>query len=324
MRVLVTGGAGYIGSVITEELLKAGNFVVVYDSLERGHIQAVSPQAVFVCGLTSDRMRLAQTLAAYNIEAVIHMAAFIEVNKSVSDPDIFFQNNVSGSLSVIQAMNDAGVKKIVFSSTAALYGDPQKLPIQEQDLAAPTNPYGASKLMTEEMLRWCAEAFHLTATSLRYFNAAGASELYGEMHDPETHLIPLALRAALQGTPFAIFGTDYPTRDGSAERDYIHVRDLAQAHIVALQRTDLGLKIYNVGIGRGSTIREVIASVERISGQKLRIIESPRRAGDQIATIADSRKIQTELGWKPAFPALDEIIESAWKWLMNHPNGYER
>ncbi len=324
MRVLVTGGAGYIGSVIVEELLRAGHEATVYDSLARGHIDAVHPAAKLICGMVQDRALLAQQLRERSIEAVIHMAAFIEVGESVSRPELYFQNNVVGSLEVIRAMIDAGVKNLVFSSTAALYGDPERVPIQEDDVTAPTNPYGESKLIVERMLRWIAPAHGLTVTALRYFNAAGATAMNGEAHTPETHLIPNVLRAALTGAPLYLFGTDYPTKDGTCVRDYIHVLDLAQAHLLALGRTDAGLQIYNVGNGEGFTVREVMETAQRVTGRTLNIVTEPRRAGDQIATVASAAKIRRDLGWQPQHAGLDAIIGSAWAWQQAHPAGYQR
>ncbi len=324
MRVLVTGGAGYIGSVIVEELLNAGHQAIVYDSLVHGHVDALHEGARFVRGAIQDRQVLVNALREYSIEAVVHMAAFIEAGESVRAPALFFQNNTMGALQVIQAMIETGVKRLVFSSTAALYGDPEHLPIAEDDMVAPTNPYGESKRLVEQMLRWIAPANGIAATSLRFFNAAGATERNGEDHDPETHLIPLVLRAAISGSPVSIFGTDYPTPDGTCVRDYIHVLDLAQAHLLALQSEVPGLTIYNVGNGNGYSVREVIQSVARVSGKDLQIIEHPRRPGDQIATVASSAKIRAELGWQPRFAAIDDIIGSAWRWRVGHPHGYAR
>jgi len=324
MKVLVTGGAGYIGSVIVEELIRMGHDTTIYDSLDRGHADAVHPQATLVRGDVHDEARLAQTLRDQRIDAVIHMAAFIEVGESVRKPELYFYNNVVGSLHVIQAMITAGVKNLVFSSTAALYGDPEKLPISEEDVAAPTNPYGQSKYIVEQMLRWVAPAHEMTITVLRYFNAAGATERNGEMHMPESHLIPIVLRAVETGAQLSINGTDYPTKDGTCVRDYIHVLDLAQAHLLALGRTNSGLKIYNVGNGSGYSIREVLDTVQRITGRTLNIVEGPRRPGDQAATVASSVKIREELQWQPRYPDLESILQSAWQWRVAHPNGYEK
>ncbi len=324
MRVMITGGAGYIGSIIVEELLRAGHEAIVFDSLEHGHVEAVPATATLVCGKVQDRELVTATLRRFQIDAVIHMAAYLEVGESVKYPERFFANNVTGSLEVFRAMLDANVGTIVFSSTAALYGDPQRVPIQEEDVAVPTNPYGQSKLIVEGMLKWIAEVHGLTATSLRYFNAAGASEMNGEDHDPETHLIPIVLRSILQNQPVAVNGTDYPTKDGTCVRDYVHVRDLAQAHILALGRATPGLAVYNVGNGEGFSVREVLDTAMRIAGRRLRIHEGPRRAGDQAVTIASSDVIRRDLGWTPQHAGLDAIIGSAWEWKKRHPDGYAR
>lgn len=324
MRVLVTGGAGYIGSVIVEELLRAGHTAVVFDSLSRGHIDAVHPDAKLICGMVQDRGLLVQALRERQIEAVIHMAAFIEVGKSISQPEVFYQNNVVGSLEVVRAMIEAGVKRLVFSSTAALYGDPERIPIQETDVTAPTNPYGESKLAVERMLRWVAEAHGMSVTALRYFNAAGATEMNGEDHTPESHLIPIVLNAALSGATLHINGTDYPTKDGTCVRDYVHVLDLAQAHLLALGSDHAGLRIYNVGSGEGFSVREVMDMVQQVTELRLNIVEGPRRAGDQIATVAAADKIRAELGWQPQHAGLEAIIGSAWRWKSAHPQGYRR
>ena len=323
MRVLVTGGAGYIGSVIVEELTKAGHTPVVYDSFVKGHPRALPEGTILVRGSTADMAALTQAMSDHQIDAVIHMAALIEVGLSVSNPARFFEFNVGGSINVVRAMLDTGVRKLVFSSTAALYGDPEHLPIQEDDPPQPTNPYGASKLMVEQMLEWVAPAQNLSCVALRYFNAAGATERNGEDHDPETHLIPLTLKAASEGKPATIFGTDYPTPDGTTVRDYVHVVDLAQAHLLALGREEPGLRIYNVGYGNGYSVREVIETVGAIAGKPLQVIEQPRRPGDQAATIAASDRIRAELGWQPRYNDLRVILESAWKWRQAHPNGYE-
>ena len=323
MRVLVTGGAGYIGSVIVEELVKAGQAPVVYDSLVKGRRAALAPGVPLVEGDVRETKRVRRALEEHQIEAVIHMGALIEVGLSVTQPHTFFENNVGGSLSVLRAMIDVGVKKYVFSSTAALYGDPERLPITEDEPTRPTNPYGESKLMVEQMLRWDAPAHGITATSLRYFNAAGATERNGEMHEPETHLIPLVLASAEANRPVKIFGTDYPTRDGTTVRDYIHVVDLAQAHLLALHRDEPGLRIYNVGNGNGYSVREVIAAAREVTGLPLPVEELPRREGDQVATVASSDRIRRELGWEPRHADLHDILGSAWNWRQTHPRGYE-
>ncbi len=322
MRVLVTGGAGYIGSVIVEELLTAGHHVVVYDSLVKGHLEAIHPEAVFVRAALAERDHLTHTLAEQRIDAVIHMAAFSLVGESVAHPEQYFENNVSGSLAVVGSMLQAGVKRLVFSSTAALYGEQEQMPIDEQARTQPTNPYGASKLAVEQMLPWLSQAHGLICTSLRYFNAAGASERCGEDHHPEAHLIPLVLEAALEERPVDIFGVDYPTPDGACIRDYIHVLDLAQAHIQALARQEPGLRVYNLGNGQGYSVRQVIESARRVTGRALPIREKPRRPGDQVVTVASAERIRAELGWQPRYPDLDSIIASAWRWKQQHPHGY--
>ncbi|WIG61441.1 MAG: UDP-glucose 4-epimerase [Ktedonobacterales bacterium] len=323
MQVLVTGGAGYIGSVIVEELVRAGHTPVVYDALAKGHLKALAPEIPFVRGEVADADRLRTALLEYQIEAVIHMAGLIEVGLSVTNPDRFFETNVGGTISVLRAMIDVGVRKLVFSSTAALYGDPEQLPIAEDAPTQPTNPYGQSKLMAEQMMRWVAPAHGLTCTALRYFNAAGATERNGEMHDPETHLIPLVLKAAAEKRAIPIFGTDYPTADGTTVRDYVHVVDLAQAHLRALSREEPGLRIYNVGNGNGYSVRQVIEAAREVTGAELPIEEQPRRAGDQVATVASSERIRRELGWEPQHADLRDILGSAWRWMQSHPKGYE-
>jgi UDP-glucose 4-epimerase len=323
MRVLVTGGAGYVGSVIVEELIHANHSVVVYDSLSKGHLAAIHPEATFVRADVRQRDHLRRALEDHQIEAVIHMAAWSLVAESVAHPEQYFEQNVAGSLAVVQAMLQAGVTRLVFSSTAALYSERASIPMREEAEVAPANPYGQGKLIVEQMLPWIAQAHGLTCTSLRYFNAAGASARCGEDHRPETHVIPLVLAAALEDRPVAIFGTDYPTPDGTTVRDYIHVVDLAQAHILALKRAEPGLCIYNLGNGQGYSVRQVIESARRVTGRALPAREEPRRAGDQVATVASSARIHAALGWQPRFPALDDIIASAWAWKRQHPNGYE-
>jgi UDP-glucose 4-epimerase len=322
MRVLVTGGAGYIGSVIVEELLQEGHEAVVFDSLAKGHRSALEPGVPLIQGDVRDAEHVRSVLSEHRIEAVVHMAALIEVGFSVTDPDRFFENNVGGSMSVLRAMIDAGVPKLVFSSTAALYGDPRRLPITEHEPTKPTNPYGESKLMVEQMLGWVAPAHGLTCTALRYFNAAGATERNGEVHDPETHLIPLMLEAAAANRPIAVFGTDYPTTDGTGVRDYIHVVDLAHAHLLALKRNEPGLRVYNVGNGSGYSVLQVVEAAREVTGAPLPMDACPRRPGDQAATVASSQRIRKELGWQPRFPGLRDIVGSAWRWRQRHPDGY--
>jgi UDP-glucose 4-epimerase len=324
MQILVTGGAGYVGSVIVEALLTAGHQVVVYDNLLKGHLDAVHPEATFVEAALAERDHLRHALEDHQIEAVIHMAALSLVGESVAHPERYFENNVAGSLSVVGSMVQAGVKRLVFSSTAALYGDQEQMPITEDARTQPTNPYGASKLAVEQMLPWVAQAHGLVCTSLRYFNAAGATERYGEDHRPEAHLIPLVLAAALEDRPVDLYGTDYPTPDGTCIRDYVHVVDLAQAHIQALTRAEPGLRVYNLGNGQGYSVREVIESARRVTGRAIPINEKPRRPGDQVRTVASSQRIQRDLGWQARYPDLDVIIESAWRWKQQHPHGYTK
>lgn len=324
MHILVTGGAGYIGSVIVEELVTAGHHVIVYDNLVKGHLEAIHPEATFVRANLAERDHLLRALETEQIEAVIHLAAFSLVGESVAHPERYFENNVSGSLAVLNSLVQAGVKRFVFSSTAALYGEQEEMPISENAQTQPTNPYGVSKLVVEQMLPWLGQAHGLCCTSLRYFNAAGATDRYGEDHRPEAHLIPLVLEAALEERPIDIFGTDYPTPDGTCIRDYIHVRDLAQAHIQALTRSEPGLLIYNLGNGQGYSVRQVVESARQVTGRALPVREVPRRPGDQVSTVASAERIRAELGWQPRYPDLDTIIESAWRWKLQHPHGYMR
>ena len=323
MKVMVTGGAGYIGSVITEELLAAGHAPVIYDSFVKGHAAAIPEGAAVVRGDVRDTALLTRALRDERIEAVIHMAGLIEVGLSVTHPDQFFAANVGGSASVCEAMCAADVRRLVFSSTGSLYGDSDKLPFHEDDPTDPGNPYAASKLMVERMLAIIAPARGLVCTTLRYFNAAGASERNGEAHEPETHLIPLVLRAAERHEPVSIFGTDYPTPDGTTIRDYVHVGDLARAHLLALGREQPGLRIYNVGTGTGYSVREVVATAHEVTGIAFPIREEPRRPGDQVASVASAERIMTELGWRPRQSDLRAIIASAWAWRRRHPHGYD-
>jgi UDP-glucose 4-epimerase len=320
MKVLVTGGAGYIGSVITEELIKAGASVTVYDNLEKGHREAVLPEAEFIQGELSDSELLKTVLGDRGIEAVIHMAAYSLVGESVGDPAKYYRNNVVAGLKLLDAMLATGVRKIVFSSTAAVYGEPENQPITETEKLAPTNPYGETKLAFERVLHWYERAHGIRYASLRYFNAAGATKNCGERHDPETHLIPLVLQAALGQIPhIEIFGEDYHTRDGTCIRDYIHVVDLARAHILALDILETRSAVYNLGCGgAGYTVREVIEAAEKITGLDIPVRVASRRPGDPAVLIADSGKIKNELGWTPEFQDLDIIIGSAWNWMKQH------
>ena len=324
MRILVTGGAGYIGSVVTEELLNDGHDTIVLDNLVKGHRAAVDPRAKFVQADLMDSDALRRALKENQIEAVIHMAAHSLVGESVERPAKYYENNVVAGLKLIDVMRECGVLKLVFSSTAATYGEPAKQPIEETDPTQPTNPYGESKLAFERALPWYENAYNFRYASLRYFNAAGASKQFGEQHDPETHLIPLVLQAANGTRPnVQIFGDDYPTRDGTCVRDYIHVIDLARAHILALDILNERSAIYNLGCGGdGYTVKEVIYTAREITKREIATRAVPRRAGDPAVLIASSEKIKRELGWSPKFQDLQLIIQSAWAWLSVHPNGY--
>lgn len=325
MKVLVTGGAGYIGSVVVEQLIKHGHEAVVYDNLSKGHVAAVAPEAAFVRADLMDRGALIRALDQHKIEAVIHMAASSLVGESVENPHLYFTNNVGAGLALLDAMLTVGVKKIVFSSTAAVYGSPETMPITEDAPQSPTNPYGESKLAFEKMLRWYDAACQLRYASLRYFNAAGASERFGEDHDPETHLIPNVLRvAAAQSGHVDIFGENYNTPDGTCVRDYIHVIDLADAHVLALGAIEKRSEIYNLGYGSGYSVAEVVEMARQVTKRWISTEAAPRRAGDPPVLIASSDKIMRDLGWNPRHSELDRIIESAWRWLLAHPNGYEK
>jgi UDP-glucose 4-epimerase len=324
MRVLVTGGAGYIGSVVTEELVNDGHDVVVYDNLSKGHRGAVVEGADFVDGDLLDADKLRQTLTGKRIDAVIHMAAFSLVGESVEKPAKYYQNNVVAGLMLLDTMRDCGVSRIVFSSTAATYGEPEAQPIFESAPTNPTNPYGETKLAFERAMHWYEKAYGLRYASLRYFNAAGASEKCGEDHDPESHIIPITLQAATgKRAHVEIFGEDYPTADGTCIRDYIHVIDLARAHILALDVLSERSAIYNLGCGGdGYSVRDVIETARRVTGKEIPVRTGPRRAGDPAVLIASSDKIKSELGWQPRFQDLGLIIESAWRWMQAHPEGY--
>jgi UDP-glucose 4-epimerase len=324
VRVLVTGGAGYIGSVVTEELVNDGHEVVVYDNLVKGHRQAVVAGATFVKGDLLDAGTLRQTLKDHRTEAVIHMAAYSLVGESCEQPSKYYHNNFSASLVLLDTMRECDVSRIVFSSTAATYGEPVSQPIYETAPNNPTNPYGETKLAFERAMHWYERAHGLKYVSLRYFNAAGASENCGEDHDPESHIIPIALQAAAGKRPHVeIYGDDYPTPDGTCLRDYIHVIDLARAHILALGAMSDGSRIYNLGCGgNGYSVREVIETARQVTGKDIPVRIGPRRAGDPAILIASSEKIKRELGWQPQYQDLRVIIESAWRWMLAHPNGY--
>jgi UDP-glucose 4-epimerase len=321
MKILVVGGAGYIGSVCAELLLDQGHSVSIFDNLSEGHRAALDPRAQFMKGDLQDRHATELAVTAQKPDAVMHFAANALVGESMQNPSKYFRNNIAHGLNLLDAMISAGVKKIVFSSTCAIFGPPERVPIDETMPKRPINPYGESKLAFEKILRWYDEIHGLKFTSLRYFNAAGASEKFGEDHRVETHLIPNVLKVALGEKPHVeIFGTDYETPDGTCIRDYIHIIDLARAHILALDATKSDF--YNLGTGGGASVREVIDACRKVTQCKIDIVEKPRRPGDPPRLIAASEKIKRELGWKPEFQNLDAIIESAWKWHQKFPRGY--
>jgi len=322
MKILVVGGAGYIGSICSAVLLDEGHQVVIFDNLSEGHRRALDPRAEFVEGDLVDRQSIQKTLAKHRPDAVMHFAANALVGESMQNPSKYFRNNIANGLNLLDAMISAGVEKIIFSSTCAIFGPPERVPIDETMPAQPINPYGESKLAFEKILRWYGEIHGLKFVSLRYFNAAGASTNFGEDHRIETHLIPNVLKVALGEKPnVEIFGTDYETPDGTCIRDYIHILDLARAHILAL--TSDKSDFYNLGTGGGASVREVIDCCRKLTGRKIDIVEKPRRPGDPPRLIASSDKIKRELGWKPQLQSLDAIIESAWKWHQKFPRGYE-
>ena len=321
MRIFVAGGAGYIGSCTTEYLLDHGHEVAVYDALLNGHRKAVDPRAKFYHANLEDTKALDDAMSDFKPEGVIHFAAFIEVGESMKDPGKYFNNNVGNAIKLAEAAHKANVRKVVFSSTAAVYGMPKHVPINEEQPKLPINPYGESKLMFEHVLEWYMKIHKMQFTALRYFNAAGATEIHGEDHNPETHLIPLIIQAAMgKRESISIFGKDYDTPDGTCIRDYVHVLDLAQAHLLALLHD--GSDAFNLGSGCGYSVKEVIETVREVTGKEFKVQEAERRPGDPARLIADSTKARTVLGWKPQFDNLEAIVSSAWNWRMMHPVGY--
>ena len=325
MNIFVTGGAGYIGSATAEALIKAGHSVTVFDSLVTGHRAAVPAGAKFIHASLDDGHTLAEALTATKYDAIMHFAAFIEAGESMKDPGKFFRNNFVNSLQLIEIAVQAGVKKLVFSSTAAVYRSSEQ-PLTEESPLGPTNVYGQTKLMTEQALEWYRSIHGLHYAALRYFNACGALPGRGEAHQPESHLIPRVLQIALgQAESATIFGTDYPTPDGTCIRDYIHIADLVSAHVLALDALENRDKmVYNVGSGNGFSVREVIETARKATGHAIPSVEAPRRSGDSARLVASPKKIINELGWKPNHTNMWEILSSAWEWHKSNPNGYEK
>jgi UDP-glucose 4-epimerase len=328
MNVLVAGGAGYIGSHAVKQLVEAGHRVVAVDNLYRGHAQAVHPRAIFHKLALADREALADVMREHEIECVMHFAALAYVGESVTDPLSYYENNTAGTVSLLQAMNAADVKRIVFSSTCATYGEPEATPIVETMSQSPISPYGWSKWCVERVLKdYSAADDKFSFVALRYFNVAGcaADGSLGEDHEPETHLIPVLLQAALGcRDKVTVFGTDYPTPDGTCIRDYIHVEDLCAAHIVAMEALKPGdARFYNLGIGKGYSVKEVIDAAARVVGKEIPLEYGPRRSGDPAKLFANAQKIQNELGWTARYTDIDRIVATAWNWFENHPDGYE-
>lgn len=328
MRILVVGGAGYVGSTSVETFIDAGHDVTVYDDLSSGHAASVVRPARLVRGQMEDRAHLTHVLHEERIEAVLHCGAKSLVGESMADPGLYYRNNVGGGVALLDAMRAAGVNRIVFSSTAAVYGEPRRVPIAEADRTEPINPYGATKLAFEGAMRWFAASHEFQAISLRYFNVAGATERNGEDHDPETHLMPLVLRvAAGEATHVQIFGQDYPTPDGTCIRDFIHVRDLAAAHLLALEATgegDSSFEVYNLGSAAGFSVREVVEAARKVTGRAIPARVVKRRTGDPPVLVASSRRARRELGWQPQHSKLEQMLADAWAWRLTHPNGYGR
>jgi UDP-glucose 4-epimerase len=328
LRILVVGGAGYVGSTSVETFIEAGHAVTVYDDLSTGHAAAVVSPAKLVRGGITDRSRLTGLLRSEKIDAVLHCAARSLVSESMSDPALYYRANVTGGVALLEAMRDAGVTRLVYSSTAAVYGEPKRVPIAEADRTEPINPYGATKLAFEGAMRWFAAAHGFQAISLRYFNVAGATERNGEDHHPETHLIPLVLRVATgEASHVQIYGQDYATPDGTCIRDFIHVRDLGTAHLVALEataETDPSLEVYNLGSAAGFSVREVVEAARKVTGRPIPSRVVKRRVGDPPVLVASSRRARRELGWQPRHSKLEEMLSDAWTWKEAHPAGYGR
>jgi UDP-glucose 4-epimerase len=328
LRILAVGGAGYVGSTSVESFIAAGHDVIVYDDLSTGHAGSVIKPARLVRGSIQDRTRLETLLRDERVDAVLHCAAKSLVGESMIDPALYYRHNVTGGVAMLEAMRAAGVTRLVYSSTAAVYGEPRRVPIAEADRTEPINPYGATKLAFEGAMRWFAASHDLRAISLRYFNVAGATERNGEDHQPETHLVPLVLRvAAGEASHVQIYGQDYPTPDGTCIRDYVHVRDLAAAHLLALEATgegDPSLEVYNLGSAAGFSVREVVEAARKVTGRAIPARVLKRRSGDPPVLVASSRRARRELGWHPQHSQLDEMLADAWAWRVDHPDGYAR
>lgn len=325
MKVFVTGGAGYIGSITVEQLIQGGDAVVVFDNLYQGHRDAVHPDATFVQGDLADRAAIDAALAAHKPDAIMHFASYTLVGESMQQPFMYLGANVTNGLNLLQSALEHGVKKFILSSTANLFDKPERMPIDENERIVPGSPYGESKNILERMLYWLDRTQGMRYACLRYFNACGASAERGEHHDPETHIIPLILQVALgQREDFAIFGDDYPTPDGTCVRDYVHVIDLAQAHILALRALDAGSRTYNLGNGRGFSVKEVVDMAREVTGHPIPTRVVVRRPGDPAVLVASSDKIRRELGWTPQYPDLRTIMEMAWQWHVAHPHGYAK
>jgi UDP-glucose 4-epimerase len=326
VKILVSGGAGYIGSVVSDELLAAGHDVIVFDNLTQGHREAIHPEVDLIEGDLRDEGAVEAVFRSHpGIEAIMHFASFTLVGESMTRPDLYLRDNVNAGVNLLAAAVRHGAGRFILSSTANLFDKPERIPISESESIVPGSPYGESKLMLERSLYWYDRVYQLRYAALRYFNAAGATERLGESHHPETHIIPLVLRVAQgQSEQFTLFGDDYSTEDGTCVRDYIHVVDLAQAHILALHAINDGSRVYNLGNGAGFSNKQVIETAEKVTGKCIPYTVGPRRPGDPARLIASSDRIRSELGWQPRYPDLESIIGSAWAWRQKHPNGYRR
>jgi UDP-glucose 4-epimerase len=325
MNILVTGAAGYVGSVCVEELVRQKHRVVCYDNLTAGHRESLAPETEFVEGDVADTARLKRACKKHQVEAVMHFAASALIDESIRDPHLFYRNNVNATISLLDVLIQMKIRKLIFSSSAAVYGEPKSTPITEEHPTTPVNSYGETKLVIERALAWYHRAYALNCVALRYFNAAGATSRLGEDHRPETHLLPRVFAAASNSHPFEIYGDDYSTPDGTCVRDFVHVVDIARAHILALRALPrLGFAAYNVGHGRGYSIREVLKVVEEVTGRSVPVKMGSRRPGDPAVLVASPQKLERELKWKPQYSDLHTIVQSAWAWSQSHPWGYRR